>query len=516
MNKDNHPFQNVALSLSGGGFRAASFHLGSVSYLHHIKNENKSILSNISVISTVSGGTITGILWSLYTYEGKPFESFYKKIFGFLEANNIIDKVITKMENPNEWDFPNKNKNFINAFAELYNIDLFENKKFDTFLTKNESNLKNVIFNAIDMKYGLNFRFQNAGIFGNNRIDKVPIDDIKKIRLGDIAAASSCFPGGFEPIEYPNDFFENNSENYFYLMDGGIVNNQGTYSLELAEKRKGSIPYSLIIVSDVSGKDMKPLMKPEKTESNSISNLSLKKLEYFSWTIILGSILLFFVLKSVWSIVIFTILTTVSILYLSLFYWLRNLLHKLVLDCLLKSQNNKYKNYLQKIESIPIRKIIDFLKIRFSSTSLIFSSIFLRQIRRTTYNSLYNIEGWINKIVANNIYSMIVEENEMDESVKLFMQTHPLSNQLRDIVKEVSNFDTTLWFTEEDEKNGILKKLIACGQFTMCFNLIKYFVRNYKNNEFKEIRDDLEKDFEMFNQDAYWLFNNMNNTMKNQ
>ena len=31
-------------------------------------------------------------------------------------------------------------------------------------------------------------------------------DNLKKIKLGDILAASSCFPGGFEPIMYPNDF----------------------------------------------------------------------------------------------------------------------------------------------------------------------------------------------------------------------------------------------------------------------------------------------------------------------
>ena len=35
---------------------------------------------------------------------------------------------------------------------------------------------------------------------------------------------------------------------------------------------------------------------------------------------------------------------------------------------------------------------------------------------------------------------------------------------------------TTLWFTEEDKKVHRLKNLIACGQFTACFNLLKYCI----------------------------------------
>src|SRR3954466_10920261 len=45
--------QGMALCLSGGGFRAALFHLGALRRLHEL-----GILSQVDVISSVSGGSI--------------------------------------------------------------------------------------------------------------------------------------------------------------------------------------------------------------------------------------------------------------------------------------------------------------------------------------------------------------------------------------------------------------------------------------------------------------------------
>ena len=54
----------IALTLSGGGYRAAIFHIGVLSYLYHLKLDDGSrLLDHITVMSTVSGGTITGMLY---------------------------------------------------------------------------------------------------------------------------------------------------------------------------------------------------------------------------------------------------------------------------------------------------------------------------------------------------------------------------------------------------------------------------------------------------------------------
>jgi predicted acylesterase/phospholipase RssA len=48
----------IGLALSGGGFRAAAFHLGVLRRLREL-----GVLGQIRVMSTVSGGSIVGALW---------------------------------------------------------------------------------------------------------------------------------------------------------------------------------------------------------------------------------------------------------------------------------------------------------------------------------------------------------------------------------------------------------------------------------------------------------------------
>lgn len=56
----------IALTLSGGGYRASVFHIGVLSYLYHLKMDDGSrMLDHVTVISTVSGGTITGVNYLL-------------------------------------------------------------------------------------------------------------------------------------------------------------------------------------------------------------------------------------------------------------------------------------------------------------------------------------------------------------------------------------------------------------------------------------------------------------------
>ena len=52
--------RSIGVCMSGGGYRAAAFHLGTLSYLYDAGLGDK-----VTQISTVSGGTFTGCL--LYT-----------------------------------------------------------------------------------------------------------------------------------------------------------------------------------------------------------------------------------------------------------------------------------------------------------------------------------------------------------------------------------------------------------------------------------------------------------------
>ncbi len=60
MADDDAPPEIIGLALSGGGFRAAAFHVGVLKRLREL-----GLLSRLHVLSTVSGGSIAGALWAM-------------------------------------------------------------------------------------------------------------------------------------------------------------------------------------------------------------------------------------------------------------------------------------------------------------------------------------------------------------------------------------------------------------------------------------------------------------------
>jgi hypothetical protein len=70
------------------------------------------------------------------------------------------------------------------------------------------------------------------------------------------------------------------------------------------------------------------------------------------------------------------------------------------------------------------------------------------------------------------------DEKEMD--IKEVLINEP-SELIYNSAKIACEMDTTLWFTEKDRDVGRLKNLVSCGQFTACYNLLKYCMDLKKN-----------------------------------
>ncbi len=62
--------QTLGLALSGGGYRAAAYHLGTLNKLHELR-----ILARVNVLSTISGGSITGAAYALHDGEYPAFHA---------------------------------------------------------------------------------------------------------------------------------------------------------------------------------------------------------------------------------------------------------------------------------------------------------------------------------------------------------------------------------------------------------------------------------------------------------
>lgn len=301
MENEFKPFDTIGLCFSGGGYRAAFFSLGVISYLNRIKFTGKPLLDKVKAISTVSGGSLLGVAYAKAVQDYHfQFNSFYKKFYSSFvpKFDSLLENAISKLEDDSTWvKNPHKKRSVINAFALAYaDLDFYKGS-FDMFKDLESSNLKHICVNATELNFGLAFRFQNTGKFGNRPLNCSELEKMEgKVRLADVVASSSCFPMGFEPLIFPDDYYIDqtdkdykalkrlaNFSNGVGIMDGGIVDNQGIGSMiNIGNRDK---PFDLIIVNDVSSYKMEPWLpdtaKTAKTKSLKDSVLDLAK--YFNY-----------------------------------------------------------------------------------------------------------------------------------------------------------------------------------------------------------------------------------------
>src|SRR5262245_6498823 len=178
----------IALCLSGGGFRAALFHLGAVRRLNEL-----GILSTLDVISSVSGGSILSAhlattLRSWPTGIDAEFESRVAVPFRAFTSRNLRTGPILKRTLPWNWFDTSTG---VEALADAYEERL-------TKLTLHDLPARpNFIVNATDMAFGVNWEFQRGRMGDYQAGYVVPAPPWPLARA---VAASSGFPPIFNPL----------------------------------------------------------------------------------------------------------------------------------------------------------------------------------------------------------------------------------------------------------------------------------------------------------------------------
>ena len=79
--------KKIGLALSGGGYRAAAYHIGTLRALHKLN-----VLDKVDVISSVSGGSITAAYYVLN--KDKGFDTFEKSFKEKLKHNVLWIAII--------------------------------------------------------------------------------------------------------------------------------------------------------------------------------------------------------------------------------------------------------------------------------------------------------------------------------------------------------------------------------------------------------------------------------------
>lgn len=538
-----NPLQRIALCLSGGGYRAASFQLGAMSYLHKKLYDGKPLLENVSAVSTVSGGTFTGVFYSALTEEGVPFEEIYASLKEWLLKEDLVKKSLEKVSSDGTWNYAYKRKNIINAFAELYDETLTNGRTLDVFKNLGSKKLEFVCFNATEFNNGKGFRFQlgapnNFLGAGGLRVSK---DVYQHFRLGDIIAASSCFSGGFEPISMPNDFLDPASEAFkklsskpgykdhaVGLMDGGIYDNQGIRSIKKYEEKVS--PFDLVMICDVASPYLEDFEFTEEKSGgfrektiNDISKTT-KRYTNFLFLIFMVSFLAGLVLLGIREpentpfLVLGSIFTALGAVFLILFLFVKNKvkkLHKRAVDYVNKLIPDYFEKRIPSLDykDIKIKRLEELALDRFHSLKLLLPNLFLKQIRNLIYENIYQDDSYKNRRVSCLVRELskhdydYKQKSNLDREFQLMRKHIPehfqnesyeatIGSAIEFYAEEAANFGTGLWFTDTDQLEGKIKSLLISGQITCCLNLLMYLTEliHTEGNGFAKLPEAKQKE----------------------
>ena len=265
----------IGLSLSGGGYRAAAFHLGTMQKLHEM-----GLLKDVDVISTISGGSITGAAWCLFDGDYPEFHGWMKEK---IRTKNIIREILFSRS------FLQLGIFFIlflgaaiwllfTAWAPLsfvvlalmislllkYQFYIFPiskdvEKAYDKFLYEGKtlSHLKKfpeLAIGSSNLATGRPFTFSGRKM-ADSTYSKKPLIRFKHedFPVARAVMASSCVPFAFTPLHIDKKYFENEADAlrvHPLLVDGGVYDNQG---IQKITQHKSSYRCDVIISSDAGG-----------------------------------------------------------------------------------------------------------------------------------------------------------------------------------------------------------------------------------------------------------------------
>jgi len=217
----------LALAVSGGGFKAAAFHLGGFIRLNELGQ-----LKKLARISSVSGGSIaSGYLahqWAAFTFNAQGVatnfgDAFAQPFAKFLTSASIdVGAIIEGVLLPGM----TAADHLINAYKE----DLFGQATLQDL--PDETAAPQFVFNATNFELNSLWRFRKA-YAADYRVGQIRQPTFL---LAQVVAASSGFPPFFSPIELkldgiePLDGADRNVAPYnqrALVMDGGVYDNMG-------------------------------------------------------------------------------------------------------------------------------------------------------------------------------------------------------------------------------------------------------------------------------------------------
>lgn len=203
--------KRIGLALSGGGFRAAAFHLG---VFRKLREHN--LLDKVDLLSCVSGGSIAGAFLASRWRDPAVLDDLDR----YLRTRSIaVSSVIGGLLDP----FASR----LDKLADAYDDHLFNQKSLDAL-----AGGPRVYLNTTNLVTGNMFSFVAGGgkpaEMGDYELGFHPAGQFPISRA---VAASSSFPPVFPPLKLEQALYPSAQSEFVTLSDGGVYDNLGVNPL---------------------------------------------------------------------------------------------------------------------------------------------------------------------------------------------------------------------------------------------------------------------------------------------
>ena len=512
------PLGNLAVSLSGGGYRAAAFHLGTLRFLDRVE-----LLNGVVGLSTVSGGTICGMAWVVSQLDGKPFNEFYQEFSSYLKQTNVISQALEGLTN--DRDHTSRTwASLIHSASDVYaRPELFGGRRFGEVMASETLQLEEAIFNSTEFHTALDFRFRRSrddhAPLGNRNYP-LPREVAQHVRLADIVAASSCFPGGFEPFVFPQQFewpaaypleqalndLGSDFRGGLPLMDGGVYDNQGVDSLLLAFKDSSA---TTLLISDVSAQNTQMYNVPANPTRRGW--ITLRGVNWMAWGLFFLALAAAVVLSwhgwetaraGDWTwqdYLLYLVPGVFAAGVAGALMWIRRRLR----DGNALLQKTIDVEAWPSFRGLTVPEFTQMLALRISSLIALTSTIFMDRVRGLVFAQVYSNPDFKDRRISNLIYALTRSSPEL-WSRHPWLKPKP---HLVSLSQQAEQMPTTLWFTEERQ----FDLLESAGEAPVCYVLLRHIVKHHAG-EYEtaglplfDLFTCLRKEWDVFQRDAVWL-----------
>jgi predicted acylesterase/phospholipase RssA len=488
---------DIALCLSGGGYRAAAFHLGVLDLLDRV-----ALLPRVRTLSTISGGTIVGAAWALACARREAFAAFYARAWETLRSLNVVSAAVARLAArkdgrgaagdgaARQGEAGDGGSSLIRAAARVYAASpLFGDAKLGE-LIDSAHGPDELIFSATEFHSGRAYRFQTSRRsrvkVGNLAPLEIPAAVAREVRLADVVAASSCFPGAFEPLVFPRDFAWSDpaaigaqlGERFpqVPLMDGGIYDNQGVDGAVTVYDRTGMFDrLGLLLVSDTSQRKEPLFAEPKASRLPRLKMTTLVRLGWVGfWLALLSCVAVLVPVATTlwrgpwtWTAALRLLLTGVVPAALAGgtafgLWWVRRAFARQ----LAAVRADTGVDLPPLLAGLRLRDLGDLLGRRIGSVMAMVNHVSMKRVRGLIQRSLLGEDSRYQR------RAKVVLLYDLDARRTKPRERHPdllPSLELQLLSRRAEAVPTALWADEEQ-----LRDLVACGQATACLKLLEH------------------------------------------